>query len=299
MGEPHPRSTLLGLIGARIGASLSPALHESEGRECGLQLVYRLIDFKQLGLEIPDLAALLKDAEKLGYDGFNVTHPYKTAILPLLNSLSPAAQAIGAANTVVLRDGQRFGYNTDWEGFAESIRHGLPGVAVRHVAQIGAGGAGAATAYAMLMLGTQRVLIYDLDPSRARALADKLQEQFPDREVRAAGQAAEALAGADGAVLATPVGMRDYPGTPFDPGLLSTSMWVADVIYAPPETEILAHARRLGCRTLNGSGMLSFQAAKAFHLFTGVKPDADRMLRSLERVAPGVTQSRGTTGAPI
>jgi shikimate dehydrogenase len=272
------RSVLLGLIGGDIGASRSPLLQETEARYQGLHLVYRLIDFKQRGLTIPDLGELLRWAEHFGFDGFNVTHPYKTAIIPLLHALSPQAEALHAANTIVLRDGQRYGHNTDWSGFAESVRRGLPGAVLRRVAQIGAGGAGSATAYAMLTLGTQHLAIHDLNTRRAEELAIRLQRLFPGRDVAAVASAPAALQDADGVVLATPVGMRGQPGVPFDPALLQTRLWVADVIYAPLETEMLTAARRLGCRTMNGGGMLSFQAASAFELFTGRRADAERML---------------------
>jgi shikimate dehydrogenase len=160
------------------------------------------------------------------------------------------------------------------------MRHGLPQVKLHQVAQIGAGGAGAATAYAMLALGAEGLLVFDIDVPKAQELAEKLKARFPGREILATTQVAAAVKHSDGVVLATPVGTAAHPGMPFDPALLDSNMWIADVIYAPLETELLAQARRIGCRTINGSGMLSFQAAKAFQLFTGLEPDADRMLRS-------------------
>jgi shikimate dehydrogenase len=279
------QSVLIGLIGSNIGASKSPLLQETEARQHGLQLVYRLIDFRQRGLTIPDLGELLRWAGHFGFDGFNVTHPYKTAIIPLLHSLSPEAAALNAANTIVLRDGRRHGHNTDWSGFAASVRRGLPGATLHRVAQIGAGGAGSATAYAMLTLGTQQLAIFDLNTQRAEELATRLRRLFAGRSIVAVASAEIALQDADGVVLATPVGMHGQPGMPFDPALLQSRMWVADVIYAPLETELLAHARQLGCRTMNGGGMLSFQAASAFELFTGIRPDAERMLECFRQAA--------------
>jgi shikimate dehydrogenase len=281
--DPQRRSFLLGLIGSHIGASRSPVLHETEAARQGLQLVYRLVDFEQLGLAIPDLGDLLRWAENFGFDGFNVTHPYKSAIIPLLHSMSPEAEAMGAANTVVLRNGHRTGHNTDWFGFAAGLRRGLPGAAIGTVAQIGAGGAGAATAYAMLSLGTHQLRIFDINPLRAAELQQRLRQAFPGRDIVTVESAHAALADADGVVLATPVGMVGHPGMAFDPALLQSHLWLADVIYAPLETEMLAQARRLGCRTLNGGGMLSFQAARAFQLFTDHEADADAMLATFHR----------------
>jgi shikimate dehydrogenase len=276
------RSFLLGLIGSHIAASKSPALHETEAARQGLQLVYRLVDFERLGLAIPDLGELLRWAENFGFDGFNVTHPYKSAIIPLLHSMTQEAEAMGAANTIVLRDGHRAGHNTDWFGFAAGLQRGLPDVAIAAVAQIGAGGAGAATAYAMLSLGTQQLNIFDINAARAEELQARLRRVFPGRTIATAGTAAEALADVDGVVLATPVGMVGHPGVTFDPALLNSQLWVADVIYAPLETELLARARRLGCRTINGGAMLTFQAARAFQLFTGLEADAESMLATFK-----------------
>jgi shikimate dehydrogenase len=284
MSAPLPnRSYLLGLIGSHIGASKSPVLHETEAARLSLQLVYRLVDFEERNLVIPDLGDLLKWAEHFGFNGFNVTHPYKGAIIPLLHSLSPEAEAMGAANTIVLHNGHRAGHNTDWYGFAAGLQHGLPGVAIQTVAQIGAGGAGAATAYAMLSLGTRILTIFDIERQHATNLRQRLQRVFPDRDIKVADTASDAVSRADGIVLATPVGMVGHPGVAFDPRLLQSRQWVADVIYAPLETEMLAHARSIGCRTINGSGMLIFQAVRAFKLFTGYEADAQAMRQTFDR----------------
>src|SRR5687767_2521316 len=114
-----------GLIGAGIGTSLSPALHEAEGRSQGLDLSYRLFDTDRPATG--PLDRLLAAAERDGFAGVNITHPFKQQVTALLDDLSPDAQAIGAVNTVVLRDGKRHGHNTDAYGFAESFRINLPG----------------------------------------------------------------------------------------------------------------------------------------------------------------------------
>jgi shikimate dehydrogenase len=174
------------------------------------------------------------------------------------------------------------GHNTDWSGFAASMRAGLPDAEMRRVAQLGAGGAGAATAYALLKLGTRELRLYDVDTVRATALVDKLHRLFPDRDITMQADAAVALRGADGLVQTTPVGMVGHPGIAIAPRLLDPRLWVTDIIYTPPETELLARARQLGCRAINGSGMVVSQAADAFRLFTGIAPDLERMRRSLE-----------------
>ena len=134
-------TVLLGLIGAGIQASLTPALHEVEGQHQGLRIIYRLVDLDTLGLTSEALPDLLTAAERMGFTGLNVTHPCKQAVLPYLHEISREARAIGAVSTVLLRDGKRIGHNTDWWGFAENFRRGLQGVKLDSVVQLGAGGA--------------------------------------------------------------------------------------------------------------------------------------------------------------
>jgi shikimate dehydrogenase len=136
------KSYLIGLIGTGIQASLTPAMHMREGDELGLRTLYRLIDLTALDLGVDALPDLLTAAERMGFDGLNITHPCKQLVLPLLHELSDDARAIGAVNTVVLRDGQRIGHNTDASGFAAAFRRGLPDVRLGRVVQFGAGGAG-------------------------------------------------------------------------------------------------------------------------------------------------------------
>jgi shikimate dehydrogenase len=270
---------LAGLIGAGIQASRTPAMHEREGAEQGLRPIYRLIDLDALGLASADLPDLLTAAERMGFAGLNITFPCKQAVIPLLHELSPDARALGAVNTVVLRDGRRTGHNTDGSGFAEGFRRGLPGVARARVVQLGAGGAGAAVAHALLAEGVGRLSIADVDAARARALAEDLNARFGDGRAEACGDLPAAMAAADGLVNCTPVGMAKLPGLPLPVELLRSALWVAEIVYFPLETELLRAARALGCRTLDGGGMAVFQAAGAFRLFTGIAPDAERMLR--------------------
>jgi shikimate dehydrogenase len=271
-------AVLAGLIGAGIQASRTPALHEHEGDAQGLRYLYRLIDLDQLKLDSSALPDLLMAAERMNFTGLNITFPCKQAIIPLLDELSPEARGIGAVNTVVLKDGKRIGHNTDCLGFAEGFRRGLKDVARERVVQMGAGGAGAAVAHALLSEGVQLLSIFDVEISRAQSLADNLNQHFGAGRAMAGHDLPSTLGQADGLVNTTPMGMKKLPGMPVPVELLRAELWVAEIVYFPLETELLRNARALGCRTLDGGNMAVFQAVKAFELFSGVVPDAQRML---------------------
>ncbi|WP_229737803.1 shikimate dehydrogenase [Primorskyibacter flagellatus] len=267
----------MGLVGRGIRLSRTPAMHEAEAAAQGLTCRYDLMD-TDAGTEGP-LAGILDRAEAAGYAGLNITYPYKQDVIAHLHQLSDAARRIGAVNTVVFRDGRRFGHNTDFWGFSESLRRGLPDAALGTVLLIGAGGAGAALAHALADLGVARLLIADTRLKAAQGLAAAV-----GPVAHAVSDVAAGVAEADGIVNATPVGMAKLPGTPIEAGLLSPRHWVADIVYFPLETAFLKAARATGCRTLSGEGMAVFQAVRAFELFTGRPADPDRMRGTFRRL---------------
>jgi shikimate dehydrogenase len=269
---------LIGLIGAGIQASRSPALHEHEAAAHGFRYRYQLIDLEVLGLGPDALPELLRAAELMGFAGLNITHPLKQSVIPLLSELSQDARALGAVNTVLLRDGRRIGHNTDWSGFAASFRRGLPGALIDRVVLLGAGGAGAAVAHAILTLGAGALRVFDSDRARARQLARELCGRFGAARAVAIDDLEASLVDAQGLIHATPTGMASHPGLPLSVKWLRPDLWVAEIVYFPLETALLQAARSLGCRTLDGGGMAVFQAAEAFRLFTGATPDTRRML---------------------
>ncbi|TFV88786.1 shikimate dehydrogenase [Blastococcus sp. CT_GayMR16] len=275
------QSFLTGLVGAGIGPSLTPAMHEREADELGIRYLYRRFDLDRLELSPESVGDLVAAARLAGYDGLNITHPCKQLVLPHLDELSPDAEALGAVNTVVFGDGRAVGHNTDWSGFARAFDRGLSDARLDRVVLLGAGGAGSAVAHALLTLGTTRLTVLDLDPERAAGLAASLEERFgAGRAVgSAAADIAAAVAEADGLAHATPTGMAAHPGLPVPADVLRPDLWVADIVYRPLETALVRAARDLGCRVLDGGGMAVFQAVDAFRLFTGIEPDADRMLR--------------------
>ncbi|WP_246089997.1 shikimate dehydrogenase [Nonomuraea deserti] len=274
-----PARHRIALVGAGIGGSLSPALHEREARALGLDYRYSLLDLDDL-----PPGWTLRDAVRRGVTGFNVTHPVKQAVLTQLDDLSADARALGAVNTVSVRDGRLTGHNTDHSGFLAGVRHGLPDVRLGRVVVVGAGGAGSAVAYTLAGAGAGAgVAIADADADRTAALVARLRGAFPTGEIHglAAEQVPAALADADGIVNATPVGMTGHPGLPFDARVLRDRHWVADVVYRPLDTALLVAARAAGCRVLDGGAMLVAQAAQTLALLTGVTPDLDRMRRHL------------------
>jgi shikimate dehydrogenase len=278
MASTLANTTKVGLIGSGIQASRSPAIHLHAAAMHGLCYSYELIDLDALGAGPDALSELLDEAEQRGFTGLNITYPCKQTVVPLLDDLSPEAEVLGAVNTVLLGKGKRIGHNTDWFGFAESFRRGFPGAKLETVVQLGAGGAGAATAYAALILGVKRLIVFDQHPDRAIALANRLASKATPNRIRAGTDLAAALGAADGLIHATPTGMTNHPGLPLPAHLLTPNLWVCEVVYFPLETELLRTARQTGCPTLDGGRMVVFQAAEAFRLFTGITPDRDRML---------------------
>ncbi|WP_084717480.1 shikimate dehydrogenase [Vibrio rhizosphaerae] len=267
----------LGLIGSGIGHSLSPALYKSEATAHQIQCTYTLFDLDEP--ETGDLSELLAQAERSLFSGLNITIPCKQSVIPLLDTLSLEAKAIGAVNTVCFQGHKRVGYNTDAEGFRESFLAQLQHVNLERVIQFGAGGVGAATAFSLLELGAQKLTIVDVIDDRAHQLVDRLKAYFPEREITMTHPSDAEIKATMGIVNATPIGSDKYSGSVVELNLLSSHMWVADVVYSPDETVLLKAARSLGCPTLDGLSMLIHQAVRAFELFTGQQADVTRMLK--------------------
>jgi shikimate dehydrogenase len=283
---------VVGLIGAGIARSFSPPLHEREASLLGFDYEYRLLDLDDLDRPASDVGELVREARQEGFRGLNVTHPCKQLVVPELDELSPEAAALGAVNTIVFRRGRLIGHNTDSSGFREAFECRLPGAPTRRVVLIGAGGAGAAIGHAILAAGARRLTVLDAERARADALADALEQRFHPRSAAAADMRAleDVLAEADGLIHATPTGMDAHPGTVVPPELLDPRLWVADVVYMPLETQLLKEARERGCRTLDGAAMVALQAAGSLELFTGARPDRERMLRHVDDLTAETVQ---------
>lgn len=277
MSAKAPR-VLVGLIGAGITRSLSPALHEQEAAHHGLRLHYQLIDLDRTGEDARALPGLLRAARTMGFAGLNITYPCKQAVVPLLDALSDEAAQMGAVNTVVIEaDGRLVGHNTDGSGWAWGLQRALPGADLSRVVLLGAGGAGAAIAHALLRLGAGEIVVSDRQPAKAEQLVAELQRAHGTACASAQADVVRALGAASGLVHATPTGMDKLPGLPLPVECLRPDLWVSEVVYFPLHTALLQAARARGCTVADGGGMAVGQAVGAFERFTGLRADAARM----------------------
>ncbi len=272
-----PRKLLTGLIGAPIASSASPAMHEQAAEALGLRGHYQLIEVA--GADATGLRMMLEGVRRLGFAGVNVTFPYKEAVVPLLDELAPGAAAMGAVNTVVARDGRLTGHNTDTTGFARAVAP-LLAPSGNAVAVVGSGGVGKAIAFALASRNVADIRIFDSEPDKAATLVALLNA----KGARVATSVEDALDGANGLINGTPVGMLPNRDTPVPPSLLRADLWVADAVYSPLITPLLAAAQEKGARIMTGRELAIYQAADAFELFTGLAPSTEIMGEAFDAV---------------
>lgn len=278
------RRMLIGLIGANIQGSLSPALFADAFAAAGIDGFYHLLDVDRLpGRRLPQLLEALKTA---GFAGANITFPFKQEVIPLLDTIGPEAAQTGAINTVAIGpDGRTTGYNFDRPGwrhaFEQTFGHNSAQGAT--VVLVGAGGAGRAVAFALMDLGVATVMVHDRDAARAHALAADIAHHYGASRCRVVDDLERDIAAAHGVVNATQVGMRGFPGNPVPVSVLTAAHWCADVIYTPIETAFIQAAAGKGARVMSGDGMCVHQAVEAFRLLTGITPDVARMHRTFAR----------------
>ena len=273
------KTRLLAVIGAPIGHSLSPIIQNAALHAAGLDYVYTA-----LPVRADALASAVRGLCDAGIAGFNVTIPFKTAIIPLLDALSEDARRIQAVNTVVVEDGRLVGYNTDVAGFLAGFAERGIALTGKNAVLIGAGGAARAALWGLLRSGVSSVAIGVRSVEKGAALAADF---AADGDVQAVSfdDAAwiAACSDADIVVQTTPLGMTPHTDAmpPVDAAVINPSAVVYDLIYTPAETRFLREARARGCETINGETMLVAQGAEAFHLWAGVRPDMELMKRTL------------------
>lgn len=264
-------------------------MHEAAARALGLRCHYQLIEVP--GADASGLRVLIEGVRRLGFAGVNVTYPYKEAIVPLLDDLAPGAAAMRAVNTIVVRGDRLTGHNTDATGFARAAAP-LLAEAGNRVAVIGAGGVGKAIAFALASLGVADIRIFDHEPERAEKLAALLSAQSG---VTVAATPEHALRGATGLVNGTPVGMLPNREMAVPAALLHDGLWVADAVYYPLITPLLAAAKARGARVMTGRELAIYQAADAFELFSGLAPSIDAIGEAFDQVMAERNSTSGTT----
>ena len=220
----------------------------------------------------------------------NITHPYKVEAVELMDELSGTARALGAVNTVVFQNGQRIGHNTDYTGFRSAMRRDFTGFQQNRVLLLGAGGAGNAVALALVDQGVRELEILDLNRAKAVDLSQRLKALRPTAIVKAVDELRPC--GLNGLVNAIPLGMASHPGMGIDPELLDQNTWVADIVYFPLQTELLARAKAHGCAVVTGAGMAVFQAVASFALITGHSCDSARMQRHFDNALKSAASQR-------
>jgi shikimate dehydrogenase len=277
------KSTVCILLGYPVAHSASPRMQNAAFAALGLDWVY--IPWAVRPEAFLKAIDALREIENFG--GANITIPHKEAAFAALNELSPEALHIGAVNTVVPQGRIFVGHNTDGEGFVTSLREEA-GEEPRgkRVGLIGAGGGAKAVAYGLARAEAAAIAIFSRSLDRARSLSSHLRRLFGNLEVLALGLQdiqRDRLRRIDILINTTPVGMKPSDSALFDYEMLPEGLLVCDLIYRPPETLLLASARSRGCRVLNGTGMLLYQGAQAFELWTGEKAPVPVMREALAR----------------
>lgn len=264
---------IYGVMGDPIAHSMSPDIHNDAFEKENIEAVYHHFHVTKDGLN-----DAVKGMKALGIEGFNITIPHKTSIIPFLDEVDELALAIGAVNTVVNKNGRFIGYNTDGKGFFKSLCDEISGdIKAKKTLVIGAGGAARAIYFTLVKEGVKQVDIANRTKERAAQLVsdcpyDKVSKALSIIE------AEESLSQYDLIIQTTSSGMSpELDHSPLKVDQLKTGAIVSDIIYNPLQTKLLREAGEKGAETQNGLGMFINQAALAFEIWTGIMPDTARM----------------------
>jgi len=272
-----------GIIGHPVKHSLSPAMQSAAFKEYGIDAEYLLYD-----VEPPDLEDFLQNLKLKKISGLNVTIPHKIKAKDYLErygSLDANAKRLGAVNTIkVVQDGSLCGYNTDGPGFYRSLVEDLKFEPEgKNVFMLGAGGA----AHAVVMYlanGPKKIYIYDIDKKKTEELKAHYKIYYDERKLAVVDESdlKGALKDSDLLVNATPIGMKEPDPSPVDKDLLRTGLRVYDLVYNRPLTRLVKEANSLKLHAVTGLGMLLYQGAIAFEIWTGRKAPVDVMKKALK-----------------
>ena len=290
----HGQTMLYGIFGYPIGHSLSPLMHNTAFVHYGIEAIYLPFAVQPAHLELA-----VKSIAALQMGGVNVTIPHKQAVLAWMDELSPEARLIGAVNTIHLRNGRLHGYNTDGIGFLHALEAVGSDVAGRTVMLLGAGGAARAIAVQLCLSGVRRLLLANRTPTRAEDLAAFLKQNIPDADISVVTMGESSLAAqlpdTDIVVNATSIGMHPHDPLLLPSTALSPQHLVCDIVYRPLQTPLLRAAQRQGARTVDGLGMLLYQGAKAFEIWTA-RAFPLALIRA--RLLEAITEQPATSAPP-
>jgi len=270
------------VLGHPIGHTLSPVMHNAAFRALGRDAIYLAFDVAPEGL-----MGVLSSMADMGFRGVNLTIPLKEVAFHELQTLDASAKLLGAVNTVEFSSSGLVGHNTDGYGFQRAVKeafsctfHNL------HVFVVGAGGAGRAVALVSAQEGAAAVSLADIDGQRVAQVAAEIRKQFPETQVHEEiinDELATKVHEADLVVHATPIGMKPEDPSTLPEAAFRPGQYVFDLIYMYPETAVMKTAGQVGAATANGLGMLLYQGARAFTIWTGMEPSVDIMRTALEK----------------
>jgi len=262
------------VIGDPIEHSLSPRMHNA-----GYEALQIDAEYQRFHVEPCHLPEAVEGLCVLGFSGWNVTLPHKETIIPLLDTLTPEAKRAGAVNTVKIHEGQRIGHNTDGDGFIRSVEGNLNGFKGKKAVLLGAGGASKGIALALAAHG-MHVHILNRTPEKATALAELIQ-QWGGTATSGEFAPGDWIKDADLLVQTTSLGLQGEP-FPFSMQGISDQAHVVDILVTPRDTDFLKDAKKQGCRTQNGLGMLLYQGAYAWEFWLGGQAPVEVMRRALK-----------------
>lgn len=274
---PSVTTKLVILLGNPLGHSISPPMHNRVFEKLGMDYCYMPVEVTEKNLQ-----KVFLGLSQMNVAGFNVTIPHKINIIQHLDELDPLAATIGAVNTICLKDGKTKGYNTDGEGFIRSLEEETHStVKGKRFFLLGCGGAARGIAMTLAFHDAQKIYIHNRTAEKADKLVDEINVKLrPCAEVIGFSKESQkrAIDDCDVLVNTTSLGMHPHEDVlPIDESLLSPHLIVVDIVYNPLMTRLLKTAKEKGCTIVPGLGMLIYQGAEAFKLFTGIEPLVEEM----------------------
>lgn len=272
------RQIKLAIVGDRISSTKAPQLHRAAGNLSGIDVIYDLLVPRDMGLSFDEVFAY---TQANGFDGINVTSPYKEQVAVNVGVSDPKVEAIAAVNTVVFGEDGPQGFNTDYSGFMTAYRAQFGKKKPGTVVLIGAGGVGRAIGFALMKLGARVIRVIDTDVDKAKGLARCLTMQRSGVRVEIYSDPTAAALGAHGIINCTPLGMEGIGGSPVDPEAFHGSVWAMDAIYTPIRTQFIEDADAARLKVITGYELFLAQCAEAWRLFSGVEVDPEDLREAL------------------